>query len=339
MGSSARIDLWGKGHRVTRATEEFQRLVPLHRSAPSTLEAAVDSFERWPELLDSLYKCVAKTLPDQYCVRIMEREAMVATPHAVRDAHERDSILIAIAYVAIDWKDHKELVNRIVGARALSVGLGSSLSADLSGANNVVSDKLRRGTFLACRDYALNGEQPQDIGLWRNVLAEVARFRGISGFATPRMRALGANVLIGTRAEAERASADGYFDKRTHALLSLGERLVTWGAEQVEIRPPTQPAPTDGDVVAHVLEIRDGLEKMEASLDRLARGVDAASVERADQERKMDEVRQAVEAGNRRLEAMDGRVTEMHRDARHSQSALLEAFERLTQALRRLWNY
>jgi hypothetical protein len=334
MGRSARIDLWGKGHRVTRETEEFQRLVPARRAEPaSALETFVDHFDRWPELLDSLYKSVPKALPEQYCLRIVEQEALVATPHAVRDAHDRDSVLLVLAYVDIDWKDHRELVRRISGARGVSVKLGAEVSSDLSGANTSVSERLRTGTFLASRDYPLEGAVPEDPEWWRDMLAEVARFHRVHGVSTPRMKAMGANVIVGTRAEAERAAADGYFDRRTRRLLAFGERLVTWASSPSEAEPATRP-PAEGDVATHLLEVRDGLEKVEATVDRLSRGLDAAAKLRADEVRKADEIRKAVETVNRRHESVERRVEEMHQDTKRSFS-LIQAGVDLTVGMLR----
>jgi len=199
--AAAKVDVWGKGHRVTRASEEFQRLAPAKRiPEASPLEMRIDRFQNWPALLASLYKGAPKSLPEQFCVLVTEHEAAVAVPHASRDAHNRDSVVVTIAYVAVDWKSHAILVDSICRAHTLCVRLGSEFAGAIAGENQLITDRLRKGTFLAEGGYDLSLEGLEDQALWEHLMAGVARFRGVAGVATPRMLALGANVIVGSRA-------------------------------------------------------------------------------------------------------------------------------------------
>ncbi len=95
-----------------------------------------------------------------------------------------------------------------------------------------VANQLRDGVFLMSRAFELD-EEDADVTIdWSSVIFAVKRWRGILGVATPRMMTLGANVALGTRHEAERAQmqtrADGFFDIREKAILSLTSALVPW---------------------------------------------------------------------------------------------------------------
>ena len=278
----ANIDLWGKGHRVTRGSGEFQRLAPLKQSATSSsLEMSMDRFEQWPSVLDSLHKAVPSSLSEQYCVLVTEHEVAVVVPHASRDAHERPSVIVVVAYVPIDWRLHAELVARIGRARSLCVRLGKEVAMALSGRNEDVSTRLRAGTFLPAEGHELSVERAPDQAFWEELMGGVARFRGITGVATPRMFALGANVIVGTRAEGQRAAADGFFDPRSLQLVSLGARLHTWQSESAKTSgTPAAPQNLDPDVATHLLELRDKLERVEATVEQVATSLDEV---RADQ--------------------------------------------------------
>ncbi len=338
--SIARIDLWGKGHRVTRTSEEIQRLAPPKRAElPSLLEATVDRFGCWPALLDSLHKGAPKSLLEQFCVLITEHQAAVAVPHATRDAHDRPSILIVVAYVDVDWKVHDELVKRICSARALCVRLGSDVAEQLAGADQGVSDQLRKGSFLQV-GYDLDLEKADDQPFWEELMGGVARFRGITGIATPRMFAFGANVIVGTRAEAERAGADGFFDKRTRQLVSIGDRLVTWQSDEPSSPAAVQPrTPDPTDVVTHVLEVRDRLEHVEATVDRIAFRLEDNTGSKANEARKSDELRKEAAEANRRIEArmeeMDRRAEQFRGEWRRWGEHLLEMVDATYKVIRR----
>ena len=317
----ARLDLWGKGHRVTRGTEEFQRLLPVRRGEESSLlEAAVDRYNEWPTLLDSLHKGAARSLREQYCVRITEHEAAVAVPHATRDAHDRPSVLICIVYLCIDWTNHEEIVDRICAARTLAVRVGSELVEALSGASSRASEDLRNGTFLAERTFDLHKETLDDRSFWMDLFSAVARFRGIDGIATPRMAVFGANVIVGTRTEAERAGCDGFFDQRSRRLIPIGERLVTWQGE--EPRALLTQGQNPPDLVTHVLEIRDRLERVEASVDRIATQVEGSATR--DASRKVDAMHDQIIETHRKVDEVDRHVEQIRRQS-HIMSTMLEA--------------
>jgi hypothetical protein len=339
--SVAKIDLWGKGHRVTRTSEEFQRIAPPKRAeAPSFLQGSVDRFEHWPVLLDSLHKGAPRSLPEQYCVLVTEHEAAVAVPHATRDGHDRASILVVVAYVPIDWKVHVELVNRVCRARSLCVRLGAEFAKTVSGANQGVSDNLKKGTYLQDGGYDLGVERAGELAFWEELMGGVARYRGIRGVATPRMYTLGANVVIGTRAEAERAGADGFFDQRTRQLVSLGERLLTWQPEGSTAPAAAPRTPEPSDVVTHVLEMRDRLEHVEATVDRMASRLEAAATPEPSKTGTMNEIRQAVDSANRRveakIEAIDRRAQQHERESRSVGEQILEIVGAMYGYVRRL---
>ncbi len=338
----AQVDVWGKGHRVTRASEEFQRLAPPKRTLePSPLETRVDRYQNWPALLASLYKGAPRSLPEQFCVLVTEHEAAVAVPHASRDAHNRDSVVVIVAYVEVDWKSHDVLVDSICRAHALCVRLGAEWARSIAGENQSITESLRKGTFLVDGGYELSLERPEDQAFWEDLMAGVARFRGVAGVATPRMFSFGANVIVGTRAEAERAGAEGFFDQRAMQITSIGKRLVTWQPEESKgSSVAARRQPEDPDVLTHVLEVRDRLERVEASVERVTAKIEERAATGRGAESGMGEIREVVEATSRRvearIEAMDRRAEQSHRQLYVIAVRVLDAVGTLYRVTKRI---
>jgi len=73
----------------------------------------------------------------------------------------------------------------------------------------------------------------------------------------------------------------------------------------------------DPDVLTHVLEVRDRLERVEASVERATARIEERAAKERGSERGMDEIREVVETTARRVEArveaMDRRTEQSHR--------------------------
>jgi len=267
----ADIQLWGKGYRITADSEEFQRYVPKDSTQPKNLEKKLQTF-LWGSLLEPLYSLREKEIADQRCVLFDASDLMSVSFAKTEDRHRRPSLLLTTCTVGIDWRN--PLLGSITArAVALSSRLATTYAETLRGNPELVGKQLRDNSFLASRSFDLTEENPDQAIEWAHVISAVRKWSGITGISTPRLVALGANVVFGTQYEAERIkqqlALDGFFDVRHREIKTLSDRLNPWEPEpeppvESSAAPPTYPPSADFRWIA------EGLQQVANSVDRLA---------------------------------------------------------------------
>jgi len=182
-------------------------------------------------VLEQLYSLSARELLSQHCILIGQSELMAISIASTLDRHGRQSLLLATATVDISW-DHTDLGD----AAARLVGLSSRLASAYATAINTnpesLQNQLKENLFLPGRSFDLNDEKPNQDFPWNKIFSSVRRWKPIRGVATPKLVGIGANVLVGTKHEAERVlnqfKVDGYFDVREMEIHALSGRLSLW---------------------------------------------------------------------------------------------------------------
>jgi hypothetical protein len=226
----ADIQLWGKGYRITVDSEEFQRYVPKESAQPKGLERRIQAV-LWGGLLESLYPLREAEISGQRCVLFDVSDLMSISFAKTEDRHRRPSLVLTTCTVAIDWRDPRlgEVTARAV---ALSSRLAITYAETLRGNPEIVGRQLRDNSFLTSRSFDLEAEPPDQSMEWARFISAVKKWNGITGISTPRLLALGANVVLGTKYEAERAKqqfqVDGFFDVRERDIKTLSDRLKLW---------------------------------------------------------------------------------------------------------------
>lgn len=267
----AAVQVWGKGFRVSIDSEEFQRLVPVRTSPEVPVERSLERVS-WGPVLESLYGLTERELSLQRAVLIFDADMLAVAFARTEDRHGRPSMVMITTVTRIDWSD-ANLAGIVSRAVALSMRLAREYARALAGNPQPIATQLAAGSFLRDRWFDLTAEQ-EDIGTdWVRILGAVRKFRGISGVATSRLLGCGANVLLGTRHEAERLVqqgmvVDGFYDVRSRSILPLSSVLSPWAPEpppaDTEPGPPPMapPLPEEGDT-RRVLE---SLERIEQTL-------------------------------------------------------------------------
>ncbi len=267
----AAVQVWGKGYRVTADSEEFQRYVPQNLPQPTSLEARLGSVS-WGKVLESLYSLADREFTAQRCVLLDASELMTLSFARTEDRHRRPSLVLTTATVGIDWNSPAlgDIASRTI---SLSSRLATAYAKTLKGNPEIVGQQLRTDAFLPSRSFDLNGEAPDLTVEWHQVLSAVKKWQGISGVSTPRLLSLGANVVLGTKYEAERAKqqfeVDGFFDVRDKDIKPLSPRLTPW--EPAEELPPTPAPPSVGyPPVLDLRPITESLQSIARTFDRFA---------------------------------------------------------------------
>lgn len=228
----ALVQVFGKGFRVSSDSEEFQRLVPKDSSDLKVgLERSLQEYKGWPALLDALYKSKQRDALSQFCVLISGDEILAIAGAPTEDVHGRPSAVFVTANVDIGWED-----DDLPGTFEQCAGLASRLTleyADVFARNPArLAGQLSKGTFLRDRRLDLANEKSGASLEWPQLVQAIRDWQGINGVATPRLSALGANVVIGTRHEAEKANVrggvDGYYDVREQRIVALTDRIKPW---------------------------------------------------------------------------------------------------------------
>jgi len=243
----ADVQLWGKGYRITADSEEFQRYVPKDPTQLRGLERNIQT-TLWGGLLESLYPLREAEISAQRCVLFDSSDLLSVSFAKTEDRHRRPSLVLTTCIVGIDWRDPQ-----LGETTARAVGLSSRLATTYAEALRVnpdnVGKQLRENSFLTSRSFDLGEENPDRTVEWVNAISAVKKWNGITGISTPRLLALGANVVLGTKYEAERAKqqfqVDGFFDTRDREIKTLSDRLMLW-----EPKPHT-PAPSSGERPTH----------------------------------------------------------------------------------------
>lgn len=226
------IQVWGKGFRVSIDSEEFQRLVPRERGLNDPmLESYLDRIGTWGSFLEPLYRLTERELATQKCILFGEQESMSISVASTEDRHGRGSIVLVAVTTKIQWESD-DLAGIIAQTQELSSRLAKTYSTTLLRAPEHVQQQLREGTFLTDRSFQIMKTASYD-SLWDDIIRGVKTWNGITGVATPSLCPIGANIVIGTKHESERLSAnrlsiDGYFDSRERTIVPLSNRISPW---------------------------------------------------------------------------------------------------------------
>lgn len=266
----AAVQVWTKGFRVTQDSEEFQRVVPL--------ELNVDGLERdlltlpWGRSIEPLYGLTAKELSAQRAVLVAPEEVCAVCISRTEDKYGRPSVVVVTARTRIAWDDPGlgETVGRDV---SLAARLANAYAEAFRLTPPNVDRQLRSGAFLSSRLFDLAAERATEGIDWDAVMRGVREWKGVRGVSTNRLLGLGANVVLGTRHEAEVASAsnriDGFYDVREKRIVPLGNALTPWHAPASTGGPPVAAA-LDTDQTAQWAELSSTVTRMEGTLARLA---------------------------------------------------------------------
>jgi hypothetical protein len=189
---------------------------------------------------------------------------------------------------SLDWSSQTagETLSRLA---ALTSRLSDEYARSFKKNPPSVAEQLRSGAFLSNRSFDL-ADESRDVAVnWHDVIAAMRRLRGVNGIATPRVAAVGGNVLLATRHEAERAQheglrVDGFYDVREKDIKPLSPNLTPWVAPQVAAEPPA-PSPSPRPELA---AIATSLQHIDVTLERLVDlvGLLVQAVFRPDKRRK-----------------------------------------------------
>lgn len=248
----ADIQLWGKGYRISADSEEFQRYLPKDPAELKGLDRKIQTI-LWGSLLESLYPLREAEVAAQRCVLFGASDLLSVSFAKTEDRHRRPSLVLATCIVSIDWRNPQlgEITARAV---ALSSRLATTYAETLRGNPENVGKQLRENSFLTSRSFGLGGEHPDQTVEWAHAISAVKKWNGITGISTSRLLSLGANVVLGTKYEAERAKqqfqVDGFFDARDRDIKTLSDRLKLWepkpqpaAPSSEEERPTYSPSP------------------------------------------------------------------------------------------------
>jgi hypothetical protein len=241
----ADIQLWGKGYRITADSEEFQRYLPKDSAQPRGLEKRIQTF-LWGGLLESLYPLRDAEIASLRCVLFDTSELLSVSFAKTEDRHRRPSLVLTTCIVEIDWRNPQlgEITARAV---ALSSRLATTYAETLRCNPELVGKQLRDSSFVTSRSFHLGAELPDQIVDWAQVISAVRKWSGVTGISSPRLLPLGANVVLGTKFEAERAKqqflVDGLFDVRDREIIALSERLKLWEPKPELRVQPSQERP------------------------------------------------------------------------------------------------
>jgi hypothetical protein len=280
----ADIQLWGKGYRISADSEEFQRYLPKDPAELKGLDRKIQTI-LWGSLLESLYSLREAEVAAQRCV-LFDASGLLSVSFAkTEDRHRRPSLVLTTCIVGIDWRNPQlgEITARAV---ALSSRLAATYADTLRGNPENIGKQLREKSFLTSRSFDLSDECPDQTVEWAHAISAVKKWNGITGISTPRLLAVGANVVLGTKYEAERAKqqfqVDGFFDARDHDIKTLSDRLELWEprpqlpapyAEERPIHPPSADATSQEKPLyqasPELYWVAECLQQLTNSVDRL----------------------------------------------------------------------
>lgn len=281
MSAVARVQVFGKGFRVSKESEEFQRLVPNQVGAlREGLETELEEYREWASLLEPLYRLPERELTAQYCVLLSKDEIMAFAFAPTEDQHKRPSVVVVTATSPVSWGELglPDAFDRSVG---LANRLAGAYAEVFRGNERRVGEQLSKGTFLRERSLELRNERSGATLAWPFVVQAIREWQGITGVATGRLVALGANVIVGTRHEAEKANVRGaiagYYDVREQRIIAIGDKLRLWPKiAPVEVKESeSEPASMDGRAHDHLQSIDATLKRMDGSIRRLVDTADS----------------------------------------------------------------
>ncbi len=267
--NAAYVQVWGKGFRVTEDSEEFQRFVPLETPSPSSLEAKLQLI-KWGKILEPLYSVPERELGNQLCL-LFDTSGLLSISFALtEDRHQRPSLLLTSALTAIDWEGGN-INDSAAKLTWLTSRLASAYAVTIRGNSDLIGKQLISNRFLPNRSFDLSEEEPNPTQDWNQIFSAVKRLRGVTGICTLRMLGLGANVLLGTKYEAERArqqfALDGYFDPRENEIRPLTDQLGPWAEKAVS---PTPSSPKEDISKLEYAPVVDALDRIERTMAKLA---------------------------------------------------------------------
>lgn len=282
--AEAFVTVWAKGFRVSEDNDEFQRVLPVKASETSfSLEDELCRPRVWVPILDPLYGLSAYDLSTQRCILLRPQEIGVISIGRSEDKHGRPSLVVVLAAMRIDWRD-PELGAQVSRAAHLSGRLAEHFAATFRRSPAEVLAQLRLSSFLSDRRYDLSEEPPGSVIDGSGIIATVRQWRGVQGVATPRFVGLGANVLLGTRDEAERSAVklDGFIDRKNFEMVPITSALNRWSSPVLD----SEPLPSAPDVAIAVppepsmqeqrlASIDNTLKQLSGSVQRLANAGDA----------------------------------------------------------------
>jgi len=297
----ADVQLWGKGYRISADSEEFQRYLPKDPAELKGLDRKIQTIS-WGSLLESLYPLREAEVAGQQCVLFDASDLLSVSFAKTEDRHRRPSLVLTTCIVAIDWRNPQlgEITARAV---ALSSRLATAYADTLRGNPENVGKQLRENSFLTSRSFNLGEEQPDRTAEWAHVISAVTKWNGITGISTPRLLSLGANIVLGTKYEAERAKqqsqVDGFFDARDRDIKVLSDRLKLWEPRpqpstptREEERPAHSPSPVSSSLGEPTYQpspelywVAECLQQLTNSVDRLV-GVATDILERVTPEKR-----------------------------------------------------
>jgi hypothetical protein len=159
--------------------------------------------------------------------------------------------------VPIDW-ERASLAMLVSQSAHLMKRLAQQLAEPLRRSPEHVRNQLREGTFLPNREFDLSGEAVDDEVDWTPICRQVQRWSGIRGIATPHLAGLGANVLVGTRLDADRVpDMAAIINLSTGELERLTDDLRLWAPPSVPIPAQTERRDCVDEIHETLKEIRD----------------------------------------------------------------------------------
>lgn len=274
----ALVQIWGKGYRLTADSEEFQRFYPVQLEDERSLEVKLRSM-RWGPVLDALQSLTNRELGSQACILFGEREILSVAFARASDRHNRPSLVMVSALAEVDW-NRPSLAETTAQLAAISSRLSEEYAGVLSGNPSAVYQQLQSGAFLRSRVFSLKEESATSGVDWTRIMTAARSLNGISGVATVKLLGLGANVLLGTKYEADRAQSqrlvvDGYYDVRRGEILPIGEQLVPWNSPPKQEDPLPEPErvepvqPFQKEILELLRNIDKGVEQAVILLKRI----------------------------------------------------------------------
>ncbi len=282
----ADVQLWGKGYRISADSEEFQRYLPKDANELKDFERKTQIIQ-WSSILESLYSLREVEVAAQRCILFDASELLSISFAKTEDRHHRPSLVLTTCFVGIDWRN-PQLGEITARAIAMSSRLAATYAETLRGNPENVGKQLRENSFVTSRSFDLGEENPDQTTEWTHAMSAVKKWNGITGITTPRLLPLGANVVLGTKYEAERAKqqyqVDGFFDTRDREIKILSDRLKLWepspepsAQPSKEERPSHFPSPVSASQDKPTYQqspelywVAECLQQLTNSVDRLA---------------------------------------------------------------------
>ncbi|WP_147443870.1 hypothetical protein [Corallococcus sicarius] len=273
------VTVWTKGFRVSEDSDEFQRVVPPKDDFLLSLESELQKSKVWPSVLEPLYGLAEHELSTQRCMLVRSDEIGVFAVSRSEDKHSRPNLVVVLVAARIDWRD-QDLGNLVARLSNLAGRLSKHFSATFRRNPTEVQAQLRAANFLSDRKYNISEEPPSAIIDWGAIINTVRKWRGIQGVSTLKLATLGANIVLGTRGEAERLASriDGYIDMRTLQIVPLNPSLTPWAkpdeipvgghTSSLQETPPSLPVTSKSE--DQLASIEQSLKEISGSVSRIA---------------------------------------------------------------------